>query len=130
MKTITVLMLVVVLAIWSAGLAVGANAQWQETVETTERLVSDCRQLVSDPNHSDPIKVGRCGGYVQGFLDGLVMDIGLGNKPFVCQPSDGITVNQAVRIFLKYVDEHPRWLRPPTWAGSILTLALMDAFPC
>ena len=47
--------------------------------------------------------------------------------PF-CQPKEGITIDQARRIFLKYIAAHPEDLH---WtAQTILAVALNEIFPC
>jgi hypothetical protein len=48
---------------------------------------------------------------------------------FVCPETlDNMQVEQAVRVFLKYADNHPEDLHYP--AANVVWLAMHDAFPC
>ena len=50
------------------------------------------------------------------------------SKPLACLPSTGIQTGQAVRIIVKYMQEHPEDLHQD--AVAIAVVALGQAFPC
>jgi len=70
-----------------------------------------------------------CLSYVKGFVDGslnLIPALMAGKLPY-CPPASS-NVDQWVRVFLKYMDQHPAKLHLE--AGNMLMLALIEAFPC
>jgi hypothetical protein len=61
-------------------------------------------------------------GYCLGFVDGIAQ-----TSPSVCLPS-GVQTRQAVRIVVKFLQDHPEKLNQ---YGAILSnTALSQAFPC
>ena len=97
------------------------------------------------------IEQGICLGYLQGFnhaiefaamvapqvRSALALDTAAaveteqpskgGSASWVCM-SEGVTVEQARLVFLKYVDNHPEELHLP--AMKVLSNAMLVAFPC
>ena len=71
----------------------------------------------------------HCLGFVDGFMSAasVAQAINLKAMPF-CQPKEGISIDQARRIFLKYIAAHPEDLH--STAQLILAVALREAFPC
>ena len=70
-----------------------------------------------------------CIGYVAGFLDAhsLATNQSGANKA-ICTPERGISNDQAIRIFVKYLRENPKVLHE---SGRMsLYVALAKAFPC
>ena len=71
-----------------------------------------------------------CVRYVEGAMDAYDTMQGLSwSNPskWICAP-DNMQVEQAVRVFLKYADNHPEDLHYP--AANVVWLAMHDAFPC
>ena len=70
-----------------------------------------------------------CIGYVAGFLDShsLAMTQS-GAKKSICTPERGITNDQAIRIFVKYLRENPKFLHESGRMSFFVSLA--KAFPC
>lgn len=69
--------------------------------------------------------VGRCEGYIQGFLDGN--QFGRSPEFQFCIP-ESVTLGQIYAVFREYGREHPEqhhW--PMSWG---LNSALYEAFPC
>ena len=70
-----------------------------------------------------------CVGYVAGFLDSMSITVSVtGGRQSVCLPQRGITNDQAIRIFVKYLRENPQTLHE---SGRMsLYISLLSAFPC
>lgn len=70
-----------------------------------------------------------CIGYVSGFLDShSVATTQSGASKAICTPERGITNDQAIRVFVKYLRENPKVLHE---SGRMsLFVALAKAFPC
>jgi len=71
-----------------------------------------------------------CLNYVQGALDAF-QDANKWNwvpKTEAICPAPDVKADQAVRIFMKYVDDHPEELNKA--APSVLSSAMHNAFPC
>ncbi len=70
-----------------------------------------------------------CIGYVSGFLDAhSLATTQSGADKAICTPQRGISNDQAIRIFVKYLRENPKVLHE---SGRMsLFVALAKAFPC
>lgn len=70
-----------------------------------------------------------CSGYVSGFIDGMVVTGPFRNGPnFICLPRSGVTSEQVIGVYVKYLREHPERLQQ---SGRVLLYAsLRHAFPC
>lgn len=100
-------------------------------------LLRDCtfaRAAQTEPlgTQSDALLAGRCFGMVRGIVSfrELIFPYMEGNgftKP-VCFPEQGIAVEQAVRVVLKYLNDHPEKLHMDD--AILVAVALADAFPC
>ena len=107
----------------------GVEGQQAETVGTGNQLVRDCEQQIrwldgeSLPTDSDSRRA-YCMGLVRGVFD---MSGFLGAAPSVCY-DEGVIAGQAVRVTLRYLNDHPERLHE---RDTLLVLAaLQDAFPC
>jgi Rap1a immunity proteins len=80
-------------------------------------------------NSGEELGALYCGSYIGGFLDAmsLASTLSKGNK-IVCTPEQGITNDQAARIFVKYLRETPETLHQT--GRMSLYVALAKAFPC
>ncbi len=70
-----------------------------------------------------------CAGYVYGFFDGMsttaaVLQV---HEP-MCFPKDDYTIDQTIRVIVKYLRENPETLNES--AGVLTLRALSKAFPC
>lgn len=71
----------------------------------------------------------RCIGFVDGFLSASAVAQFINRTSMTfCQPQGGISIDQARRIYLRRINEHPEDLHLD--ARLILTEALRGAFPC
>lgn len=70
-----------------------------------------------------------CLGYVSGFLDANSLATAQSaGQPGICTPQRGISNDQAIRVFVKYLRENPRVLHE---SGRMsLYIALAKTFPC
>lgn len=69
-----------------------------------------------------------CMGYLSGLLDGLAVMSWKGGAIRVCMPERGVENEQALRIVVKYLREHPESLHES--ARSLAVSAIAEAFPC
>ncbi len=131
MATSTRLFVCLAMILWASP----AHAMTAEELETTCRKVDVITTLRSDSDLA-PFEFMKacattqhCLGFVDGFMSAASVAQVTNRKamPF-CQPKEGISVDQARRIFLKYIAGHPEDLH---WtAQTILAVALSEVFPC
>ena len=104
--------------------------QAQKTMDTTDGLASACRlyvevasQSVAPTNTDKFTQAGFCIGYMAGFAHAMSLE----KTPEFCLP-DTINLSETVKLFLKYVDEHPQDLLLS--AKVTVPRALQQAYPC
>lgn len=70
-----------------------------------------------------------CVAYISGFLDATVLTLKFakGNSE-ICLPERGVGVDQAMRIFVKYLRDNPQILHES--GRTSLYIALGKTFPC
>ncbi|MBL4801842.1 MAG: hypothetical protein JKY45_08090 [Emcibacter sp.] len=91
---------------------------------TTEKLAKQC--VGSGALESDQI---FCAGYIDGFLDSHAIISGLHESTkLFCLPKSGISIDQALLIFLEYVNKNPKSFDKT--ARVTLTMSLIKSFPC
>jgi hypothetical protein len=102
------------------------------------RLLHDCQAGIKfadgkDLSRDEAIQSSECLAYVEGSLDGSdfwkVIDQRDGNKnmPHHCIPN-GVTMEQTVRVLMKYLEGHPQELHENGWV--CVHAAMLEAFPC
>ena len=93
------------------------------------QMVSMCRNVNEvHVTHQDNLNLRECYGWVLGVAEVLNNEVFMsGDNDQQCIPV-GVTQRQLVRIFLKYVEEHPKLLRLPR--AYVIKIALIDAFQC
>ena len=70
-----------------------------------------------------------CANYFDGLLSMHQMMVGGGKgTPVFCLPSDGLTLEEVVRVFIKFADDNPTALHEPKNVGALV--ALEQAYPC
>jgi hypothetical protein len=69
-----------------------------------------------------------CTGYFLGATGAWTLAGFLAKQEFYCPPKDGISAEQAQRIYEKWATDHPADLHQP--ARLVAFLAMRDAFPC
>lgn len=120
---ITIFVGVVLLSLILPGKA-GAQAT------TGNEIQSKCKQLLND---NESFSSGFCAGFVDGVVDSQDMweaSDKMQNRSHVqsfCLPGKS-TNGQLVRVFIKYLDDHPERLNEP--AALLLVESLRKAFPC
>lgn len=72
--------------------------------------------------------LGACAGYFAGVLEMNSIYKALKGQPLFCIPPDGISGDQAIKIFLKYASDHPEKLHENT--QLFVFGAFVRAFPC
>lgn len=86
-------------------------------------------------NERDHHGLNYCAGLVNGVMATMVID---GNSPSdearkfgICHPTDKgqfLSIDQSIRVVLKYLEEHPEKLHEPD--AVLVITALKTAFPC
>ena len=79
---------------------------------------------------SDALDSSQCVGYMQGALDIFEATKAWNWSPnagSICVPQE-VSTEEAIRVFLKYMDEHPEELHFA--AAAELQTALHTVFPC
>ena len=102
---------------------------------TADDLRGDCEPVfrctseAGDCSRDEFVATNACISYIHGFKDGRQVGIAeVGAKPkAVCVP-DEVTIGQLIRVFLKYVSDHPEKLHEPEYQELIRSWRL--AFPC
>lgn len=70
-----------------------------------------------------------CYGYVDGFIDSYRASTFYYQQPDAfCLPARGISIDQATRVIVRYLEEHPKELHES--ARSSVFRAMRTAFPC
>jgi hypothetical protein len=97
------------------------------SAERTDQLLWECQG--KQPSEMPEAGLLSCSRYIDGILDMQAVMIGLGGSfPLFCLPSPGVSVDEAMRIFIKWADQHPGELQKP--ARVSVVVALNAAFPC
>ena len=112
------------------GIPVGTVAQGSEGARFLRACGAAVKQQdgvsVSD---QEMIESLWCIGYVSGFVDSLSISQSTGGgRQTVCLPQQGISNDQAIRIFVKYLRDNPGTLHET--GRVLLYIALAKAFPC
>ena len=122
---------ILAMALW----ALPAQAMTAEELETACREVDIITAAEAEARLSPLVfmksyaNAQRCLGFVDGFISGVAVAQVIDPEAVsFCQPKKGLSIDQARRIFLKYIAAHPEDLH---WtAQTILTVALTEVFPC
>jgi hypothetical protein len=126
----TILRLLALLLMLSS-LAVCGESGWSNL--TGNDLLPTCMAAVDFLDNKDLSRdrgsdALQCLHYAGGFLDGYEMASTVEKgKPALCFPKNTNT-GQVVRVFVKWMKDHPEKLNEP--AGDCVSAALVDAFAC
>jgi Rap1a immunity proteins len=94
----------------------------------TDQLLWECEGREPLPN-TPTVGEAICASYLSGLIDMHAIITGMGwGSPVFCLPDQGISNDQARRIFQAWAREHPEELHE-TARGSVL-LAFKGAFSC
>jgi hypothetical protein len=113
-----------------------AHAQNGGFYKTSDMLSAGCRIAIrtrseQNPNSVDLMLAQSCNGYIQGALDTFGFEKFRGSQKFeaqsLCVP-DSVNSEQAIRVFVKYSDDHPEELHKS--APLVVWEAMHQAFPC
>jgi hypothetical protein len=102
------ILILAALALWSAP----AQAVWSG---------NDLLQYCSDPNEGTP-KRTACLAYISGLGDAMKAD------KTICREPQEVTLNQLVKMMLKYLNTYPERLHYS--APALFFDMYSDAFPC
>lgn len=90
----------------------------------TDELVWECNGI------SELKEFGKlnCARYLDGAMDTHAVMVSAGRAPLFCSPKQGISLDQAMKIFLKWAEKNPEQLHQTARISVIL--AFVEAFPC
>jgi hypothetical protein len=105
-----------------------ASTNSEAEITRTEQLVWECSGQV--PAEAPQLGQVHCAGYISGLLDmyALMSSPKFGGKAIYCIPAEGISNDQAAKVFMKWANEHPEQLNES--ARMSFLIALHEAFPC
>ena len=99
--------------------------------DTGNDVLRDCSKLFAK-NAQDFESILRrtdCGGYVRGMMDmARLMHDMAGLSAFCIPKVEGLETGQVIRVFIKWLEEHPESLHES--ARSLFVEALVDTYPC
>lgn len=105
----------------------GPTAAFPSSAERTDQLLWECQG--KQPTEMPEAGLLSCSRYIDGILDMQSVMIGLGGAfPLFCLPQSGVSVDDAMKVFVKWANEHPDELHKP--ARVSVVVALNAAFPC
>ena len=78
--------------------------------ERTDELMWMCEGRSGNNEVENFGDQARCIGYIDGILDANAMMKAFLGKQLFCPPPSGISLDQAMRIFLKWATDHPEEL--------------------
>ncbi|MFA4971620.1 MAG: Rap1a/Tai family immunity protein [bacterium] len=98
--------------------------------KTAGELYDECHKLGKAP--SDPkalISDVYCATYIDGVIDGnrITSDL-YPQSRFICMPNSGVSVDDAIGIFSKWLQKYPKEKKTPARSGVLLSLK--EKFPC
>ncbi len=98
------------------------------TIGSSEQLLAYC-ESAGKPEMEADIKLTICMSYLMGVLDAHEVIAGLHpSARMMCPPDNGVSNDQARRIVVKWLANHPEYLHLPSRATSLKAMA--EAFPC
>jgi Ssp1 endopeptidase immunity protein Rap1a len=108
----------------------GLNAQMAQGLVTGADWVKACQEPQPGKGSTDALVIARS-SFCLGYLTGVFMTNGMAKqingKQLMCIPA-AITVDDARKIFLKFMKDHPEKQQEPGPGLVLASLAL--AFPC
>ena len=123
MKVLVAVMVLVA----ALSLLLAPTFDYASAMERAEELARKC----SGEGDSPKKMLGRthCISYITGMVDAYLLITGVAPQArFICLPEDGISGDQAVKIFVKWVKNHPEGQQ--MLAKSAVLVSLGNAFPC
>lgn len=91
-------------------------------------LLNACNTFMSDSKQGMLYSEGLDAGYCVGLVSGIAETIIGSDNPTACFPKSSVTREQAVRVVVKYLNNHPEQLHLS--ASSLVMVSFEEAFPC
>lgn len=99
---------------------------------TGNDLLDKCAEAgryVDGGEYADAGSINYCFGFIQSFVQTSIFTEGSTQPLYICFPfEDKFTLNQLVRILVKYLKEHPDQLHHQ--AVYLVANAFKESFPC
>jgi hypothetical protein len=123
------------LAVFSLGCLSVAPRSRAQQMETGNTIQQKCKALDNNGPTDNVFRAGFCAGFMSTMQEMLItweaVDEGLNRKHptsvHVCIPAEA-TNGQLIKVFLKFLDEHPELLHEP--ATGLYIQAMQHAFSC
>ena len=108
-------------------LVLSADRATASSSQRTDQLLWECTGLT--PKDTPMLGKLSCIKYIDGIMDMHSMSVGFRKmSPFFCAPKTGISLDQAMRIFIKWANENPSQLHQS--ARTSVLISLTKTFPC
>jgi hypothetical protein len=101
-------------------------SELSEDCRIAEVVTTSGSRAAGDPG-AVGLHLGRCYGYIQGFMNAFTAWAQSGPAQDMCIPKE-VTLQQLAKVFLKYANDNPAKLHEK--ADSALVRAFSDAWPC
>lgn len=92
-------------------------------------MLWECTRRGSDVEVEQMLGIAWCAAYISGMVDAtrILGDVNPDGR-LICYPQEGISNDQAMRIVVKWLEDHPQSLHESARMSTMIALA--DAFPC
>jgi len=116
---------------WAVFAVVGYLASAK--AETGNDIINLCgpmiRGLSGDPaDIAETLQASHCAGFVAGMNDMATVLMDLFERKLYCLPREGLELGQILRVFIKWLEEHPADLHGT--ARTLFIQSMRDNFPC
>jgi hypothetical protein len=91
--------------------------------QRTDQLMWECTGKTAGE-----VGMMACAKFIDGMMDMHSLMIARSGSPMFCLPKTGISIDQAMRIFVAWANNHPKELH--NTARVSVAISLHDAFPC
>jgi len=120
------------LALLSTLSSAGENNQKGWSNQTGNDMIPSCTAAIDLADNKDVSRDRAANGleclhYVAGYLDGYGAGESAGRTAVLCFPENTNT-GQIVRVFVKWMNDHPKNLNEPV--AKCMFYALIDSFAC
>ncbi len=112
-----------------AAIAIGLSLLAPQTGAAQNQAINLLRQCEGrEPASAPELGLLACASYLAGFIDMHSIAEAYGASTGFCMPRQGIQNEQAVRVYVKWANDHPEKLHES--ARLSVLWAMSDAFPC
>ncbi|MDN7141981.1 hypothetical protein KC131_15140 [Pseudomonas sp. JQ170] len=119
-----------ILAVALSAFSVAAIAE-PGRVTNGQDLLTACKDFIDNPSGplAEQFNMGYCAGMIPAVGNSFILYKAINpEKPVVCIPEQQFTQGQAIRVVIKYLEDHPESLHKSPM--ELTSLAYLQAYPC